>query len=238
MSAIKPAWAESLWQLLFPVRHCPYCAGINGTGTLCAACAAESAALPRCMTCAQFAAVEAATELCPDCTLERPAFRQARAGFPYEGELRNQLRTFKYQEQTWRRRPLAELLYATLQEHYPGISFDAVVPVPLSAARLKERGYNQSQLLSSLLARKLGLNHCPEILWRTKETPPLYPYDGAERRRLLDGVFAAKAVAGLTILLVDDIFTSGATLDACSKALKIQQAQDVYALTVAATVMA
>jgi ComF family protein len=235
MSTLQPTWAESLSQLFFPQRNCPYCASVNGNGLLCAACCRQSAILPRCPLCAQFGEY---VDICPTCVEYLPAFSQARAAFPYEGVLREHLQAFKYQEQTWRRRPLTQLLYATWQNYYADINFDAVVPVPLCASRLQERGYNQCQLLSYLLALKLSLPHQPELLQRIKETPPLYPYDGAERRRLLAEVFVASPVKGSTILLVDDIFTSGATLDACSKALKEQEAKDVYVLTVAATIMA
>ena len=234
MPTLQPTWAESLSQLFFPQRLCPYCATVNGTGKLCAACCQQSAVLPRCTICAQFGEY---ADICPTCTENPPNFSRARAAFPYEGTLREHLQAFKYQEQTWRRRPLTQLLYATWQQHYVDITFDAIVPVPLDATRLQTRGYNQSQLLSHLLALKLGLPHRPEILQRTKETPPLYPYDGAERRRLLADVFTTAPVENLTILLIDDIFTSGATLDACSKAFKEQGAKDVYVLTVAATIM-
>lgn len=148
--------------------------------------------------------------------------------------MRNRLRAFKYQEQTWLRRPLSRLLAQTYQQHYAGLRFDAVLPAPLSASRLKQRGYNQSELLSSLLAAETGLTHNSRLLRRVKDTPPLATYNGSQRQALLQQAFAASTKAeGLTLLLIDDIYTSGATLTACAAVLRAAGARQVYGLTVA-----
>jgi ComF family protein len=161
-------------------------------------------------------------------------FAQARAAAPYAGPLRDSLLAFKYQEKTWLRRPLAALLAQTYEQHYRGLAFSAVIPVPLAPQRLRERGYNQSGLLAKLLAAEFGLAYRPNLLQRALDTPPLAAYDGAHRRYLLKQAFVAMMAEGQTILLVDDIYTSGATLNACAEALLVAGVRAVYGITVAA----
>lgn len=158
-----------------------------------------------------------------------------RAALPYEGRLREILIAFKYQQRTGFRRPLAALLLEVLAERYAGIAFNAIVPVPLHPARLRQRGYNQAELLSQLIAKETGLPHHPEWLQRSEDTPPLAELGRGERLKTLRSVFTAvPEVAGQQLLLIDDIFTTGATAESCSRALLQQGASDVYVLAVAA----
>ena len=222
-------------QFFFPQRHCIICGEISANPGLCAACGAEQAALPRCDVCAAFAQVPC---LCPQCAAIPPSFTRSRAAAPYGNRLRDTLHAFKYQEKTWLRRPLAALLTNAYELHYGEVSFSAVTPVPLASSRYKERGYNQSEMLSSLLAAEFGLDHQPYMLERVIDTPPLASYDGAQRRFLLTRAFKATVAAeGHTVLLVDDIYTSGATLNACAAALLSAGAREVYGLTVASYVV-
>lgn len=225
------SWGASAAQLFFPQRDCLLCGELSVERPLCLVCEARRQELQRCAVCASFG--QSALS-CRDCVARRPAFCQVRAALPYEGELREHLQAFKYQERTWLRRPLAALLQQTFQEHFAALSFDAVIPVPLAPQRLRERGYNQSQLLSKLVAAQLGLPHRPELLYRLKETPPLFEMTREQRYAALRNVFAAGRVQNLQILVIDDIYTSGATMNACSKALLAQGAKAVYGLTVAA----
>lgn len=158
-----------------------------------------------------------------------------RAALPYEGRLREILIAFKYQQRTGFRRPLAALLLEVLAERYAGIAFNAIVPVPLHPARLRQRGYNQAELLSQLIAKETGLPHHPEWLQRSEDTPPLAELGRGERLKTLRSVFTAvPEVAGQQLLLIDDIFTTGATAESCSRALLQQGASGVYVLAVAA----
>jgi ComF family protein len=113
---------------------------------------------------------------------------------------------------------------------------DAVVPVPLDRGRLRERGYNQAELIAKPLARLLGIPFRSYLLVRTKPRPNQLRLTRRERWETVRGAYATREralVDNLRVLLVDDVFTTGATLDACSRALKGAGAARVVGLTVA-----
>lgn len=229
-------WKKAAAGIFFPRRLCINCGALSLEAALCPDCLGELRRLHRCARCASFIPdTETADYRCEDCRGEQPAFALARAALPYSGRLRAQLLAFKYRERTGLRRPLAEALLLACGELYAGCRFDAVLPAPLSAARLAGRGYNQAELLSGLLAAELGLPHRPQWLLRSRDTRPLAELSRAARLKELSGAFQAPGrVDGLNLLLIDDIFTTGATLDLCSRALVRAGAAAVYGLTVAA----
>jgi ComF family protein len=112
---------------------------------------------------------------------------------------------------------------------------DIVVPVPLGSARLKERGYNQAALLTLPLALSTGIDYQPTVLRRIIETRSQVGLTFEERKVNVEGAFVAEShqVANKRILLVDDIATSSATMNACASALLIAGATDIYGLTLA-----
>jgi ComF family protein len=116
---------------------------------------------------------------------------------------------------------------------------DVVVPVPLHTTRLRERGYNQAELIARPLARHLGLPLRSYLLVRTKPRPDKLKLTRRERWRTVRGAYATQEGARIDrarVLLVDDVFTTGATLDACARALKRAGASRVAAVTVARVV--
>jgi len=112
---------------------------------------------------------------------------------------------------------------------------DMVVPVPLGVARKKERGYNQASLLAYPLALRFNLAYRPKALWRVRETKSQVSLNRQERQKNVSEAFkaGAKLVNEKTILVIDDVTTSGATLDACAVALLKAGAKKVYGLTLA-----
>ncbi len=115
-------------------------------------------------------------------------------------------------------------------------SADVLIPVPLDSARLRERGYNQAELIARPLARMLGIPFRSYLLVRTKPRPDKIRLTRRERWETVRGAYAthkSAQVDKLRVLLVDDVFTTGATLDACSRALKQAGAVRVVGLTVA-----
>jgi competence protein ComFC len=142
----------------------------------------------------------------------------------------------KYDEVTrlgdWFAARLAELV-----ERDPGAwEADALVPVPLHRERQRERGYNQAELIARPLARRLGLKLERYLLARTRPRPPQLVLSRTEHWKSVRGAYATRQglkVDNLRILLVDDVLTTGATLDACARALKKVGAASVLGLTVA-----
>ena len=117
-----------------------------------------------------------------------------------------------------------------------GFAADAVVPVPLHPSRLRERGYNQAELIARPLARLLGIPFRAYLLVRTRPRPDKVRLTRRERWETVRGAYAMHhraKVDKLRVLLVDDVFTTGATLDACSRALRGAGAVRVAGMTVA-----
>ena len=118
-----------------------------------------------------------------------------------------------------------------------GLRFDGLLPVPMHPVRERVRGYNQSERLARVVAAELGLPLLPRVLVRARSTRPQVGLSEDARRTNLRGAFAVKQperVAGKTLLLIDDVVTSGSSLHECAAALNAAGAKAVYALTLAA----
>lgn len=222
-------------ELLFPHSQCLFCGGKTDEMPLCQRCQSFFAALNPCPICASF--VGERQEVCPDCQqFKKRPFVQARAALPYEEELRQNLLAFKYNNQTWLHRPLAGLLSMAVKRYYQDIDFQMIIPVPLSGKRQAERGYNQAQLCAAVLARQMGLPLVTNVLLRLKDTPSLAQLSPRQRIAVLQGAFAAKVKLppDSKVLLIDDIYTTGATVCACTRTLLKAGAKQVYVATIAA----
>lgn len=146
------------------------------------------------------------------------------------------LRRFKYADRPDLAFPLGELARRAARQVARVDRPDVVVPVPLHPRRLAERGYNQAGLLAAPVAAELGVPLVPAALARLRNTPQQARLDRAGRRRNMAGAFvvaSAGCLAGRRVLVVDDVATSGATLDACRAALLDSGAEAVDALVVA-----
>jgi ComF family protein len=222
----------ALWELLFPT-HCLGC-GQRGAFA-CEACYASLPWLPPdvCPRCAQISRLGG---LCSRCQRLGPSgLASVRAACDYGGLARTAIHQLKYRHG----RVLAKLLARVLAESLARRPLDAdiVVPVPLSQRRLRERGYNQSELI----ARELhAVSNLPppssQPLLRVRETRPQVGLSAAERRENVRGAFACPepaALEGRRVLLLDDVMTTGATLRACADELSAAGATMVMALVVA-----
>jgi ComF family protein len=150
-----------------------------------------------------------------------------------EGVLREAVHRLKYRDLTALAEPLGGLMASYWVQH--PLPADVVVPVPLHAARLRERGYNQAALLAHEMARRVGLAVDGHTLNRQRATAPQVELNARERRENVRDAFhcADDTLAGQRVLLVDDVCTTGSTLEACAQALYEGGVRAVRALTLA-----
>ncbi len=186
----------------------------------CFACNNEAALDSRglCETCApQINSPEQA--FCPP-----PGIQAITAGLFYSDALHSCIYHLKYGDAQYLARPLARLMRLPA-----GCKPDFIVPVPLHPKRLRARGYNQSALLALEFSRMVDIPVSQSCLTRVRETKPQASLNKAERATNVSNAFSAQGVQDKTILLVDDIFTTGHTLSACAAALRANGAAEVYA---------
>ncbi len=174
--------------------------------------------------------------LCDACRRAPPAFDQARAAASFRGGLRTLLHSYKYRRATWLRADLTDLLQGCVAAYYEVDTIDLVVPVPLHPRKERQRTYNQAALLASALARRCALESRGDILRRARATPSQTRLSAAARRANVRGAFEVLRpawVRGRSILLVDDVMTTGATLHEAAACLKKAGAWRVRAVAVA-----
>ncbi len=173
---------------------------------------------------------------CSACRERPPAFDLARAAGRFSGVLRELLHQFKYNRATWLCRDLVDLLHGCMLAHMATESVDVVAPVPLHCQKLRDRGFNQAALLAAALAQRLDRPFAADLLARTRATPTQTRLHAAQRRKNVHNAFAVRApewVRSRTILLVDDVMTTGATLSEAAATLKQAGAWRVWAVTAA-----
>ena len=191
---------------------------------------------PFCSRCAEPYARHAPGEfLCSYCAGRRWSLGRVRAAYRAVGTVREVILRFKYQREYSLRPWLGRWMRDGFRQYYSQEKWDALVPVPLHGARRRERGFNQSAEIAGWLGAKVGIG-VEEGLVRIKPTPPQARLRRAERLRNLRGALALAPgfdPRGRRLLLCDDVFTTGATADACARVLKQAGAEEVAALTVA-----
>ena len=223
----KWIWTALDW--LFP----PKCGGCNLTGTRwCPLCQAKvnQIAPPYCDKCGKNLPQ---VGLCNHCKENPPRITAARSWAVFGGPIREAIHQLKY----YRNIALGDAFSLQLTNILltSDWEIDIITPVPLGVARLKERGYNQASLLARPIALRLNLPYLPKVIIRTRETQSQVELTLKQRKMNVAGAFKANQedVAGNNILLVDDVTTSGSTLDSCADALFRAGANKVYGLTLA-----
>lgn len=236
-SALAPL-VEPLRSLFFPA-HCAGCGSAVGEhDDLCAGCAAavEFVRPPRCGVCSQPYSGDMAEFTCPNCRGEAFAFDCAVAVTLSRGPVRDMVHRLKYARELWLARVLGTLMARGLDdERLAGMEFDGIVPVPLHPRREREREFNQAALLAAELSRASGIP-LVAALARRRYTTTQTRLDREGRRQNLRDAFILRKNARVTdnnLLLVDDVLTTGSTLDACAAILLEAGACSVRALTVA-----
>jgi ComF family protein len=215
---------------LFP----PRCVGCGSEGAfVCASCQGSLSRLasPICPTCSK---PLAEGDICPYCRRWKLEIDGIRSPFAFEGVVRKAVHHLKYGHFKALAAPLGQLLAEYLEAE--PVTADVLVPVPLHSRRLRERGYNQSALLAAEVGKLNSLPVVSDSLVRLRHTKAqVKTADAEERQRNLAGAFGCRdaKLAGKRVLLVDDVCTTGATLNSCAIALREAGAASVWGLALA-----
>jgi ComF family protein len=217
--------------LLFP----PRCGGCQTAGSLwCATCRAATQPIepPWCEKCGEPGVPD---QLCANCRHHPLVIEKIRSVALFDGALRQAIHRFKYERLSGLAEPFGDMLadYWSAAQ----LTADWLIPVPLHPSRERDRGYNQSELLARQLARRVNVPVSSHGLRRTRATAVQMTLNAAERRQNVAGAFECveMRVRGGRVVIIDDVGTTGATLDACAQAVLQTGAVSVMGLTLART---
>ncbi len=227
---------EQFLSLLFP-RRCPVCGEIvlpRGE-LICPACVGKLTLVrqPVCMTCGKELESER-QEYCVDCMRHPKTFRHNFALLRYDDVTRRSMAAIKYKNKREYLDFYGEAMARRFGRQLLRIRPDALVPVPVHRSRLRSRGFNQAQLLAERIGRRLDIPVCPQALIRTKKTLPQKKLSSAERLENIRKAFAPGILPEKTrrVVLIDDIYTTGSTLEACARVLRSMGVEEVYGMTI------
>lgn len=225
--------AEIAVAACFP-SECPFCGSPSDRHAIAPLCKSCWSAMEQlggvntCRICSKRLVSEEAS-LCGECMISTPRYRRAVCFGPYEDPLKDAIHIMKFRAVKRLARPLGRLL-----EGLDLPEADLVVPVPSGLRGLRGRGFNHCQILARELARARGLELCSGILYKHKDTPPQVGLSARARRLNLRGAFAMRReLNGERVLLVDDVITTGTTMNECAKTLHRAGAGEVTAVALA-----
>ena len=177
-------------------------------------------------------------QLCGLCIRNFYTFQQARSVMLYDGKVKDLLRDFKYGGKLFIASVLADIVCKKVSGYFDDI--DVVIPVPLHVNRLRDRGYNQSVAFCNAISKSMELENGLFIMKKTKDTKPQVEIKSFEdRRENVKGVYSVEdpsAIKDKRAMVVDDVFTSGSTVEECSRELLSAGAKSVKVLTIARSV--
>lgn len=228
---------SKLIDIIYPPR-CPICREFFHA-SFCPACSDDFREItsPLCSICGRpFVSRIEEDHVCEDCLRKRPFYKAAGSPFLYDGALMTAIHQFKYGSKTFLSDSLGRLLAQFAVDWVKESDGLLTVPVPLHPKRLRERGFNQSLLLARPVARQLNSDLDFLSLRRVRYTLSQTGLKKEERRRNVRGAFQMKdpgVVKGKTVLLVDDVATTGNTLNECARVLRRSGCKEVLCLTLA-----
>lgn len=238
---------ERVLDLLWP-RRCEACRrpGDRPGRFLCTDCLNRVPFVPTdgvCRVCGRAVEGLGGEYLCEDCSRRKtaPAFDRAASAFRFEGVAREMLLDYKFNRHLWLRDDFADFLEGTVRARFDAAAIDLVLPMPVTAFHRLDRGYNQSAILAATLADRLDRRFDASVLKRIGSPKRQAELSEDERRENVKGTFAVRRaglVRGRTVLVVDDVMTTGSTLSAAAEALKASGAGRVWCVTLARSVRA
>ena len=240
MDFLRRKYMKKLLHFLYPPA-CPVCAQIilpRGKDS-CAGCEEKLHMVhePLCMKCGVTLSYWE-KEYCPECQKIVHKFERNFAVWEYDAYMKASIARFKFQGKTEYLSFYVRHMVARYKNILQTLQIDVIIPVPIHKHRCRERGFNQAELLAKELGRQLALPVCTDYLLRVKKTKPQKELNAEERKKNLHGAFACnkkrdkEAGTWKRILLVDDIYTTGSTLDACAIALSLSGNRKIYGICV------
>jgi competence protein ComFC len=230
---------RAITELIYPPACTACSVPIAPNEYLCDACDDKILRIvpPFCATCSEpFTGAMTEHFTCANCSHRKIHFEAAVAAYRSRGIVRRIVLDFKYGRQIYLRHLVGRWLCDAMRdERIRAYEFDVIVPVPLHAARERERGFNQAELLADILSADMSILSM-SILQRVVYTTTQTAFDRAERMKNLRNAFRLRkkaGVRGLRVLLVDDVLTTGSTLSECARILKGAGARSVHAVTAA-----
>ena len=211
-------------------QHCLLCAAPAHTHPLCAECYAQLPWLPT-LHCPQCAIPTSTGNLCGGCLSHPPRFDAVTATFSYAWPLAPLIHHYKYAGNL----ALAHLLGQALAAH-TNRAVDCIIPMPLSPARLRERGFNQAQEIARVVSRATGIKLAAEACRRVRDSAPQATLPWKERAKNIRGAFVCDAdLSGMRVAVIDDVLTTGATLNELARNLRKAGAIEIQGWVVART---
>jgi len=177
--------------------------------------------------------------VCDDCTEHHPAFDRAASALRFEGDGRQMLLDFKFNRHVWMRDDLVDWMEAAARARFAVTAVDCVVPVPITRFHRIDRGMFTVGCLAEQIAKRLDRRYLPKTLVRCRGPRRQSALSEEERRENVKGTFAvrhAEKFRGRTVLLVDDVMTTGSTLSECARILKEAGAWRVWTVTLARSI--
>ncbi len=243
MKGILSAFGEGFLDLIYPSNiYCISCGNIIDDSrpyALCDVCvrSLKWANGRTCGRCGKILQEDYGPELCTDCISGEHVFEKGYTCVEYGPAERELILRFKYKDQAYLGRKMAEIMYDRIRAEEPGA--DLILPVPMFGRKERLRGYNQAAVLAASLAGLMGIPYDKKLLIRAVETEAMSRLGALGRRRNIREVFSIpcykrEKLAGKTVLLVDDIYTTGSTADACAAALLAAGASRICVFTFAA----
>lgn len=223
---------QTILDILFP-RRCPVCGEITepAGSLICPSCFRELSFVksPTCKKCGKEIASET-MEYCEDCISHRHIFEYGVALLNYNETARTSMAQIKYKNKREYLDFYGEALATRYEKQIRRMQVDVIVPVPVHRSRRRRRGFNQAELLAEVMGERLGLPVEADTLVRTKKTLPQKELSAGDRLRNLSGAFRVGNISAdiRSVLLVDDIYTTGSTIEACARVLKKAGVEHVY----------
>jgi len=238
------SWIQTALDFLFPAE-CAYCHHFAGDDRILIFCKSCWESIPRigpsvCPRCGKpyrSTSVLRHTPdfLCGDCRVSPPFFDRVFSASPYDSVVKEAIHQFKFHQKPGMGKPLAQLLMARLPDNIDWTRGYIILPVPLHKTRQRQRGYNQSTILATHLARRYHLKPMYNNLIRIRATKAQWPIKKYhQRKQNVKNAFRLRfpeRITGQHLIVIDDIFTTGATVNECSRILKEAGARSVLVFT-------